>query len=328
MARITEQQIEQAWRMLCEGNTLTNIAELLNVSRSGITDRLKDTYGFVEFEAAKQGKFKLDDEEPEEDYSPELEEPEDPVIEYTLTKNKLVISWEDQIHTFNQNDHLFNPLRLHCLNEEWEAVINLLDKQKVIKEKSDNRIQIDGMTLSVDGVEFPLQYTKLILEEMNKDLHKPFDNIMAFFGRCIKANISETIVQQMFEFLKHNDIQILSDGSIQGWKYVQKGDKDYYDTYTGTILNNEGLTVSMPREEVVADPSVTCSHGLHVGAWDYVNNQTYIAKVILLPEDVVSVPIDYSGMKLRCCRYYVHEILEDPLAPSNYTKPLPEGILD
>ncbi|WNA13761.1 hypothetical protein FIfi106_00140 [Erwinia phage FIfi106] len=68
----------------------------------------------------------------------------------------------------------------------------------------------------------------------------------------------------------------------------------------------------MPRWMVDADKNVTCSQGLHVGAWDYVRSfsgDTTI-KVRVHPRDVVSVPTDYNDQKMRSCQYEVVGVVD------------------
>ena len=49
---------------------------------------------------------------------------------------------------------------------------------------------------------------------------------------------------------------------------------------------------------------------MHVGSWDYVKNSNTIAKVLVNPEDVVAIPVDYDGMKMRCKKYFIIDIQE------------------
>jgi hypothetical protein len=88
------------------------------------------------------------------------------------------------------------------------------------------------------------------------------------------------------------------------------------DNYTGTFDNSVGQTVFMPRKEVNNDRTITCSHGLHCSNWDYAKN--YSGNVLVMvkvnPSDVVSVPLDYSNKKLRCCKYVVLGIIDNEMS--------------
>ncbi len=79
------------------------------------------------------------------------------------------------------------------------------------------------------------------------------------------------------------------------------------------IPQNVGSVVTMPREDVQDDPSEGCSFGLHVGTFDYAHGFGSVTlEVKVDPADVVSVPKDSGGAKLRCCKYEVIAVHEHP----------------
>lgn len=351
--KITDELLTKAWTLFKQGDSLSSIAKQLKVSRSGLTDRLKEEYGYDTFEAVKQGLYK--DSKPEETkpLKVEIKEtkipepipepvnemesvPMDEVIftaedvenlDYIVTSKSVTLIYHDRTCKYDQNSELYTAVKNACLHEDYAFLLRLIKPVDYINENiPEFTVDVTKLVVTVNGVEFPYQYSNLIISEMNKDIHNKqnpdLQNLMNFFARCVQHNIGTDVVIQMYEFLKHNDIVILPDGSIQGWKYLHKRDDVYLDNYSKTIVNTEGSYVSMPREEVNNDPNQTCSKGLHVGAWDYVKEHSSIAKVIVNPEDVVSVPVDYEGMKLRCCKYYIHEILDNPNSPKDFTKPI------
>ena len=345
--KITNELLTKAWALFKKGNSLSSIAKQLKVSRSGLTDRLKEEYGYDTFEAVKQGLCK--DQKPKETKTPEpnnepTPEPSnvtEPVstdevtftqedienLDYIVTSKSITLIYRDNTRKYDQTEELYTVVKNACLHEDYAFLLRLIKPVDYINENiPEFTVDVTKLVVTVNGVEFPYQYSNLIISEMNKDIHNKqnpdLQNLVNFFARCVQHNISTDIVIQMYEFLKHNDIVILPDGSIQGWKYLHKCDDIYLDNYSKTIVNAEGSYVSMPREEVDSNPNKACSKGLHVGAWDYVKEHSSIAKVIVNPEDVVSVPVDYEGMKLRCCKYYIHEILDNPNSPEDFIKPI------
>jgi hypothetical protein len=79
-------------------------------------------------------------------------------------------------------------------------------------------------------------------------------------------------------------------------------------TVTGYIPYPVGAIVEMPRGQVVHNPSEACSHGLHVGTFSYAKSYANSGKMLEVhvnPRDVVSVPNDAGGQKVRVCRLYV-----------------------
>ena len=101
-----------------------------------------------------------------------------------------------------------------------------------------------------------------------------------------------------------NRLPVTIDGHFLAYKKVRD---NYKDCHTGKFNNHPGETVRMPRSEVDADRTVTCSRGLHVCSGGYLSNfggtRTMLVKVH--PKNVVSVPIDYKNSKMRLCEYYV-----------------------
>jgi hypothetical protein len=81
----------------------------------------------------------------------------------------------------------------------------------------------------------------------------------------------------------------------------------------GKVPQPIGGVIEMPRSSVTFDPHVHCSDGLHVAHYSYADSSAYgdygiaktILEVLVHPRDVVSVPTDYSGRKMRVCRYTV-----------------------
>jgi hypothetical protein len=93
--------------------------------------------------------------------------------------------------------------------------------------------------------------------------------------------------------------------------------KDFTDHYTGTYDNSVGKYVKMDRYKVDPNPNKTCSHGLHVGSLSYIdqiynnnnnNNNNIIVSCIVNPVNVVSIPTDYNGAKMRVCEYKVSAV--------------------
>lgn len=130
---------------------------------------------------------------------------------------------------------------------------------------------------------------------------------MLRFLENVLQNPSEESREELYDFLQHKNIPITEDGCFLAYKAIRW---DYKDKYSGTIDNTPGLTVAIPRSDVDDDRSRTCSHGLHVGAIDYVrsygggeNDRFVIVKIN--PRDAVSVPRDHNAQKLRVCQYEV-----------------------
>jgi hypothetical protein len=81
----------------------------------------------------------------------------------------------------------------------------------------------------------------------------------------------------------------------------------------------------MQRSAVEHNPARACASGLHVGTWEYAssfgNGVTAVVKVN--PRDVVSVPTDCNGQKMRVSRYKVVEYVDE----AHNTAVVPNGFV-
>ena len=171
-------------------------------------------------------------------------------------------------------------------------------------EVKDNRLYLKG-----DDKPLPTNIAKKLLE-----LEKHQEDFMPLirFWKKLKQNPSEASIEQLYGFMVHNNIGLDESGNI----VVEKGVKqkkgapvgELVDCRNGLVDNSVGMEVSMKREDVDDNPNQTCSHGLHVGAPEYVRKHysgDIIVKCLVNPADVVAVPIDYNNTKMRVCRYIV-----------------------
>lgn len=124
------------------------------------------------------------------------------------------------------------------------------------------------------------------------------------------AKIREHSAQELMDFLKKNDLPIASDGCIVAYKRLTVHARDlgiFVDTHSRKVTQRVGTRVFMKAEMVDPDRRNECSNGLHVGRRDYMSSfgGDTIVLVKIRPEDVIAVPKDYSGSKMRCCAYTI-----------------------
>lgn len=196
-----------------------------------------------------------------------------------------------------------------------EIIASLASKKKVdeqaikdilqgkIKE-SHPRITISPKTkaIKIDNKKMPPGLEKQYL--LLKQAHRPRGHLVKFWD-LLQKNPSKHSQEQLFKFLEHNGHYILPNGHFTAYKAVTQ---DFLDDRTKQISNRPGDVVSMPREKVDPNPSNTCSTGLHVASWAYIQTEyqgrRYV-EVSINPEHVVAVPDDYNGTKMRVCEYQV-----------------------
>lgn len=111
---------------------------------------------------------------------------------------------------------------------------------------------------------------------------------------------------------------INDDGDIVGYKGVTAALGSIHHgpavvdgkAVNGSVPNLPGSVIEMQRAKVEANPAVACSVGLHVGTWEYASSfGTTVLQVTVHPRDVVSVPTDCNGQKMRVARYKVEKVI-------------------
>lgn len=191
-------------------------------------------------------------------------------------------------------------------NNDEKGLVDFLFPAKQIASFSKNDFVVDGKTVvdSKSGVQLPTAIAQRLIEFAYSGY--PYRALKNFWEN-LKKNPSQHSREQLFNFLEHNKVPILEDGTFLGYKKVVTSKGKLVDTQTRSIDNSIGKVVSMDRKKVDADPSVSCSTGLHVAAWEYAQGYggDTLVEVKVNPKDVVSVPNDYNFQKMRVCRYVV-----------------------
>lgn len=208
-----------------------------------------------------------------------------------------------------------------------EAVADLFDVAATAAtkfERLSDRITSANGRLYLDGEEINNALATQVVRFVGEgvDDWKP---LVSFFEN-VQMNPQDDSRVQLYDWLNAADVTITQDGMIVGYKGVRvTADGEYTSINTGkaivdgevksgAIPNYIGAIVEMPRNEVAHNPKVHCHVGLHVGTYDYANSfaQGALLEVHVHPRDVVSVPEDHNGQKMRVCRYKVVDVIEKP----------------
>lgn len=235
------------------------------------------------------------------------------------TNNTLTIHVDGEAKSINCDSPHFQEAEAAIENEDWDRVLELMNPAQVLENSDDRFRVVSGQVLiqCEDDYEFkcPISLNDTIIRYMNESLD--FDRLVKF-AQKLGENTSASSARQLYDFIQHNDMTITEDGDFIAYKSVNA---DFTDCYTGKIDNSVGQVIRMARNEVDDDPEVTCSHGLHVAAFDYAHN-VYAGAITLIvavnPKDVISVPIDYNRQKMRTCKYKVIEVSEKRIESAAY----------
>jgi hypothetical protein len=207
---------------------------------------------------------------------------------------------------------LFVELRQIIKDGDWVKLTEkFLDVKARIEKYTDKNFYIQDKNLYLKGEDQPIpkNISKKLLElEASGEDFMP----VVRFWKKLQSNPSEASREQLFGFVTHNKIPLTEMGDIVVEKGVdQKSGApvgELVDCRTGSVDNSIGTEVYMARKHVDENPEETCSHGLHVGAPDYVRRHyknSIIVVCVVNPRDVVAVPTDYNNTKMRVCRYVV-----------------------
>lgn len=219
-------------------------------------------------------------------------------------------SVEGKLHTITSKSEKFAAVRSAVLAGDIEGAIEIVDTAKAIQKYSQGMLEVSGETVTYAGKNVTNAIVNKIMTAFAAGDHR-LKSLCNFMKRLLD-NPSKNSIDLLWGFIEHNDVGIDDDGFIVAWKKVTSVNGKLFDSRGKTIPNDLGTLVKMIRSHVVEDPSVTCTHGLHVGAWSYVHQFSgdTILQVKIAPEDVVSVPTDYNAQKMRVAKYMVSAIVD------------------
>lgn len=195
---------------------------------------------------------------------------------------------------------------------------NLVNVAKAVVQYTNGRVKIENGQIFYNNFAVHSTLSDRILKMMNEGFK--FDHMIKFLENLMQ-NPSKRAVDETYWFLENFGLPITDDGCFLAYKAVRN---NYTDIYSGKFNNSIGNVVSMPRNQVDDNYGLDCSHGLHVGALDYVVGYGHFKKgeavpaggnrlllVKVNPKDVVSVPKYDSHTKMRVCEYTVVSEIND-----------------
>lgn len=231
-------------------------------------------------------------------------------IEYMITGDSVIMIFGADSEIVESTHPNYKEIVMAVISGEYKKAFELMNIRKSIENFTQGAITIKGDKLFYGAVEMRSTLVDRILHMM-KTGDKGFERLVMFFEKLME-NPSKDSVEQLWGFVSHLDVEIDGEGYIIGWKKVSTREGKLVDSHTYKVPNDLGNIVEMPRWMVDNNRNVTCSQGLHVGAWDYVRSFSgdTILKVRVHPRDVVSVPTDYNDMKMRSSRYEVAAIVD------------------
>lgn len=218
-------------------------------------------------------------------------------VNYMILKDSMVLNFESKTITIAKKDKRYQLILAAIKENRMEDIPKLASVENVLN--SAGMEVVDGQVV-VDGEKLPDALNSRILQYMEEKV--PFKSLLLFWQK-LKKNPSFNSRKMLFAFLEHNGHPLTEDGCFIAYRGVTD---DFKDKHTGQFDNSPGSICEMPRDQVDDNPDNTCSSGLHVAAFSYARNfGSKVVEVKVHPEDVVCVPRDYDGTKMRVCKFEV-----------------------
>jgi len=236
-------------------------------------------------------------------------------LNYILNDDALVIVTNEGLKPLIKGNPYYAQVVDFLKKHLYDKALEMMDLASRIAFHSKGQFHLQDGQIFYKGTLMPKGLSERIVQFA--DLGIPFKALINFWDNLMQ-NPSVDSRNDLFAFLMHNHIPLTEDGCFIGYKRVGE---DFLDLYTRTIDNSVGKCPKMPRELVDPNRKNTCSRGLHVAAWKYAKDQYMNGNLIAVkvnPKDVVAVPEDYNGEKMRVCLYEVMEKVDGPRKTAIY----------
>jgi len=233
-----------------------------------------------------------------------------PKINFMLLEGSVVLNYDGKTISIAKSDARYVGVDKALREKRFDLIPQLAEPERQFEGSG---LELKGETLyELNGEALPQELYNRIFA-LKKEGHS-IEPLLKFWDN-LKQNPSFNSRQMLFKFLAHNGHPLTEDGCFIAYRGVRE---DFKDKHTGTIDNSVGAKPSMDRSLVDDNPNNTCSSGYHVACFDYAKGfGEQLVEVKVNPIDVVCVPIDYDGTKMRVCAYEVvalcKEILSEPL---------------
>ena len=212
--------------------------------------------------------------------------------------------------TYNlQSDHVnYGKImdKIKAKDYDLESLINI---SKSVEEFGEGKLSVKGGVVKYNGSQLHGCIVDSILGLIKDGFS--VEPIVKFLDNLSK-NPSFRAQNELYGFLEYGKLPITDDGCFLTYKKIRN---DWKDIHSGTFDNSIGAICEMPRHKVDDNSNNTCSSGLHVCSYEYTKSFGGRGSRLVLckvnPADVVSIPVDYSNTKLRCCKYQVVAEVKD-----------------
>lgn len=201
-----------------------------------------------------------------------------------------------------RDNRYYDEIKQAIIDDNVETFLKFANLSQSVQNFSKGKVEVKDGQVFYSGQVVHNVVTEHILNLMKDGF--PFEPICHFLENVME-NSSRRAVEELYNFLVHQNLPITEDGHFLAYKRV---DEDWLDFHSRTFDNHVGQKPSVPRNQVDDDFRKGCSYGLHVGSIAYVKDFNSGGHVIICkvnPKDVVSVPEDCNNQKCRVTDYEV-----------------------
>jgi hypothetical protein len=197
-------------------------------------------------------------------------------------------------------------LGIKITKEDFKTVRRLGNVAETLREWSDGLLEVtaDSVTYAGEAINETLQDYLIELFITKKSAALADLAGWSNFIKSINKTNSYKIVNRLFLFLQKEDLTIDEDGNVLAWKVVRPS---FMDKHSNSFDNHPGKICEVPRGKV--DDDDTRTNGLHICSWGYLSSFASqgdpVVQVKIDPNDIVAIPLDYHGDKVRVCKYEV-----------------------
>ena len=192
------------------------------------------------------------------------------------------------------------------------------------------RVSYDGEQVLWDGDPVHSTLSDQLVRAIEDGNHENYTALARFWEK-LESNPNDHSRTQAYDWLSSHKFQITPEGDVVAFKGMDSVGNNTYESVWASqvpdvpsgyvngvpikersqIPQKVGDVITMPRSEVAHNPSVACARGLHVSTRNYAagySRNGAILEVHVNPRDIVSVPTDGRGAKVRTCRYFIARI--------------------
>lgn len=220
------------------------------------------------------------------------------MVTYHLLNSSVVVSYAGKLVNISSDDKRYEQILNLIREDKLDEIPDVVEAAE--RAFAGERTELKDGLVHVDGEPMPSELSDRIVRLKKQNL--PFEPLLKFWDN-LKQNPSFNSRKMLYAFLEHNGHPLTADGRFIAYRGVTT---DFKDKHTGKFDNSPGAVCKMPRELVDDNPNQTCSSGLHVACYQYAKDfGPKLVEVMVNPRDVVCVPVDYNGTKMRVCEFEV-----------------------